>query len=52
MEIYDRTYQKIQEIAANISGISKLFSIIGYYLNYLIAKISLIQDLSNDIIKK
>ena len=52
MEIYDRTYHKIQDTTANISGISKLFSIIGYYLNYLIAKISLIQDLSNDIIKK
>ena len=51
MEIFDRTYQKIQDISANISGISKLFSIIGYYLNYLISKVTLIQDLSNDIIK-
>ena len=52
IEIYDRTYQKIQDISASISGISKLLSIIGYCLNYLIANIILIQDTSNDIFKK
>ncbi len=50
--IYDRTYQKVQDISASISGISKLLTIIGYYINYLFAKITLINDLSNDILKK
>ena len=52
MNIYDRTYQKVQDISASISGISKLLTIIGYYINYLFAKITLINDLSNDILKK
>ena len=52
MGIYDRTYENIQDISASISGISKLLSIISYYLNYLIAKYTLINDLSNDIFKK
>ena len=52
MGIYDRTYENIQNISASISGICKLLSIIGYYLNYLIAKYTLINDLSNDIFKK
>ena len=42
MGIYDRTYENIQDISASISGISKLLSIISYYLNYLIAKYTLI----------
>jgi hypothetical protein len=50
--IYDRTYQKIQDICASISGISKLIMIIGYFINYLIHEITLINDLKNDIIKK
>ena len=52
MAIYDRTYQKIQDISASISGISKLLMIIGYFINYLFAKITLINDLSYDISKK
>ena len=52
MEIYDRTYQKIQDVSANIGGISKLLTFIGYCLNYFFAKITLINDLSNDIFKK
>ena len=52
MAIYDRTYQKIQDISASISGISKLLMIIGYFINYLFAKITLITDLSYDISKK
>ena len=52
MNIYDRTYQKIQDVSASISGISKLLLIIGYFINYLFAKITLINDLSNDILKK
>ena len=50
--IYDRKYQKMQDIFASISGLSKLLTIIGYFLNYLFAKITLINDLSNDILKK
>ena len=50
--IYDRKYKKIQDISASISGISKLLTIIGYFINYLFAKITLINDLSNDILKK
>ena len=52
LQIYDRTYQKIQDISASISGISKLLTIIGYCINYLFAKFTLINDLSNDILKK
>ncbi len=52
MNIYDRTYQKIQDVSASISGISKLLLIIGYFINYLFAKITLINDVSNDILKK
>ena len=52
MAIYDRTYQKIQDISASISGISKLLMIIGYFVNYIFAKITLINDLSYDISKK
>ena len=50
--IYDRTYQKIQDICASISGISKLIMLIGYFLNYPIHEVSLVEDLSNDINKK
>ena len=50
--IYDRTYQKIQDICASISGVSKLIMIIGYFCNYLIHEITLINDLKNDIMKK
>ena len=52
MGIYDRTYQKIQDICASISGISKLIMIIGYFLNYPIHEVILVEDLSNDINKK
>ena len=52
MSIYDRTYQKIQDISASISGISKLLFIIGYFTNYLFAEITLIKNLSNDICRK
>ena len=52
MNIYDRTYQKIQDVSASISGISNLLIIIGYFINYLFAKITLINDISNDILKK
>ena len=51
-QFYDRTYQKIQDVCASISGISKLLMIIGYLINYLIAEITLIKDLSYDITKK
>jgi len=50
--IFDRKYQKVQDISASISGISELLTIIGYCINYLFAKITLINDLSNDILKK
>ncbi len=52
MNIYDRTYQKIQDVSASVSGIKILLTIIGYFINYLFAKITLINDLSNDILKK
>ena len=52
MNIYDRTYQKIQDVSASVSGINKLLTIIGFFINYLFAKITLINDLSNDILKK
>ncbi len=50
--IYDRKYKKIQDISASISGISKLLTIIGYFINYLFVKITLINELSNEILKK
>ena len=50
--IYDRTYQKIQDICASISGVSKLIMVIGYFINYLVHEITLINDLKNDIMKK
>jgi hypothetical protein len=50
--VYDRTYQKIQEVSASISGVSKLIMIIGYFLNYLIHEFTLINDLRIDISKK
>ena len=50
--IYDRTYQKIQDISASISGISKLLMVIGYFVNYLFAEYTLVQDLYVDITKK
>ena len=52
MGIYDRTYQKIQDICASISGISKLIMLIGYFINYPIHEVILVEDLSNDINKK
>ena len=52
MGIYDRSYQKIYDICASISGLNKLIMIIGYILNYTIHQITLIQDLSKDINKK
>jgi hypothetical protein len=52
MGIYDRTYQKVQDICASISGLTKLIMIIGYFLNYSIYEVTLIQDLSIDIDKK
>ena len=50
--VYDRTYQKVQDICASISGVSKLIMIIGYFLNYIIHEYTLIIDLKNDIVKK
>ena len=50
--VYDRTYQKIQEVSASISGVSKLIMIIGYFLNYLIHEFTLVNDLRVDISKK
>ncbi len=50
--VYDRTYQKIQDICASVSGVSKLIMIIGYFLNYLIHEVTLITDLKCDIAKK
>jgi len=52
MNIYDRKYQKIQDVSASVSGINKLLTIIGFFINYLFAKITLVNDLSNDILKK
>ena len=52
MGIHDRSYQKIHDICASISGLNKLIMIIGYILNYTIHQITLIQDLSKDIHKK
>ncbi len=52
MQIYDRSYQKMQDVCASIGGISKLLTIVGYFLNYIFAKITLITDLANDISKK
>ena len=52
MGIYDRKYQKIQDICASISGLSKMVMLIGYCFNYLIYEITLIEDLTKDINKK
>ena len=52
MGIYDRTYQKIQDICASISGLSKMVMLIGYIFNYIISEITLIEDLTRDINKK
>ena len=40
--IYDRTYQKIQDVSASISGISKIIMGIGYFINYFIHEFILI----------
>ena len=50
--VYDRTYQKVQDICASVSGVSKLIMIMGYFANYLIHEVTLITDLRSDISKK
>ena len=50
--VYDRTYQKVQDICASVSGVSKLIMIMGYIANYLIHEVTLITDLRSDISKK
>ena len=52
MGIYDRKYQKIQDICASISGLSKMIMLIGYCFNYIIYEITLIEDLTKDMNKK
>ena len=50
--VYDRTYQKIQDVSASISGISKIIMGIGYFINYFIHEFTLISDLRFDVLKK
>ena len=50
--VYDRTYQKIQDVSASISGISKIIMGIGYFINYFIHEFILISDLRFDVLKK